>query len=409
MLRALAKPRSPRLGRGAWGFAALTAAGVIVTVDEASYASDSNQTHAFVVGRSGALANGAWLDAGNTSRARVHFPRAPEVGFRVRIPGGIGQAPASDAAGDLIVVHAEPRISKLDSRGRTLWSKRLESEVTNAPVLTSSGKIVLVTHDADALLLSPRGKLLQKSPLPLGELRHKTLAISTDNGGVLIANGTSLVELDSAGEVTRQGHSLATVTALAEWRSALLAISDNGSVAVAQATGDFEVIGNLGGTVPDGGAVQDGKIFAVVDEHKLVAFDLTRARAVTLATEPAVALSGPPLLFGNQSSVLVVDSGFLSLRAASGGETLRVAIAESSRAFDPAAQALRPALMIGDADGGVAASRSGSDALILASDGKAQRFESTSCLDPFRPTPTLAGVVFACRSGQLFGISDREP
>ncbi len=283
--------------------AALTAAGASAALEQASYASDGNRAHPFVVGASLALANGTWLDASNTSRARVRLPRTPEVGFRVRVPGGIGQAPASDDAGSLIIAHAEPRVSKLDPQGRTLWTKRLESEVMNTPVLTSSGAILLVTHDADALLLSPSGKLLQRSSLPLGELRHRTLAISTTNGGALVANGASLVELDSAGEVARQSHTLANVTALAQWQSALLAISDEGSVALAQATGDFQVIGNLGGGAPDGGAVQDGKIFAVVDEHKLVAFDLSRRSAITLANESAVELSGPPLLFGDQSSV----------------------------------------------------------------------------------------------------------
>jgi hypothetical protein len=266
-----------------------------------------------------------------------------------------------------------------------------------------------LTHDAEALLLSPSGKSLGKSILPLGEPRHRTLAIPTSNGGALVASGTSIVELDQAGELTRQSHTLANITGIAQSGSDLLAICEDGAVSVARATGDFEVLGNLGGAAPEGGSIQDGKIFAVVDAHKLVAFDVARGGAITLASDPAVGLNGPPVLFENQSSVVVADGGFLSVHAASGSEILRVSIAEASRAFDPATRALRPALLIGDAGGAVAAARSGSDALILTADGKTLRLENTNCLDPFRPTPTGRAVVFACRSGQLFGVSDRAP
>jgi hypothetical protein len=99
----------------------------------------------------------------------------------------------------------------------------------------------------------------------------------------------------------------------------------------------------------------------------------------------------------------------LSLHAANGAETLRVSLTEAGRAFDPALRALRPALAIGDLTGAIAATRAGTDALVLQPDGKAQRLDDTSCLDPFRPTPTRFGLVFACRSGQLFGVSDKAP
>jgi len=82
-----------------------------------------------------------------------------------------------------------------DAQGRTLWSKRLESEVTSAPVLTSDGSCLLLTRDAEALFLSPNGQLLHKQILPLGEPRHRTLAIPTSNGGALVASGTNLLEL----------------------------------------------------------------------------------------------------------------------------------------------------------------------------------------------------------------------
>jgi PQQ-like domain len=406
-----------RFRRAALALAALSVCCAVTAIrgatsfasDATSFASDANRAHTFLVGQSPGLANCEGLDASSSNRSRLRFPRAPEVAFRVRLAGGIGQAPASDAAGNLIVVHGEPRLSKLDEQGRTLWTKRLESELTSAPVLRSDGSILLVSHDADALLLAPSGKLLHQSSLPFGEPHRRTLTIPLTNGGVLVASGTDIVELDDAGAVARQNHSQASITGIAQWGSALVAIGENGAVALARVSGDFETIGNLGGAAPDGGAVQDGKIFAIIDGHKLVAFDLKRRSAVTLASDPAISLSGPLVLFENQSLALVADGGLVSLHAASGAETLRVSIAEAGRAFDPAARALRPALLSGDSAGAVAATRAGSDALILEPDGKALRFEDTRCLDPFRPTPTRLGVVFACRSGQIFGVSDKAP
>ena len=410
MPRPLTETPAARVRRAAFARAAIAAAcALALAAIRTSRASDANRVHAFVVGKGAGLASCEWLDASNTSRARVRLPRAPAVAFRVRLPGGIGQAPASDAQGNLIVVHGEPRLSELDAQGRTLWTTRLENEATNAPVLLSNGSILLLAHGAEALLFSPSGKLLHKTTLPIDERRQRTVAIPSANGGALAASGTDIVELDTAGDITRQGHAPANITAVLQWGANSFAICENGAVLRAHETGDFEVIGNLGGAVPEGGALQNGKLFAIVDAHKLVAFDLTRGVPVTLASDPAVTLSGPLVLFENQSSVLVADGGFLSLHAALGNETLRASITEASRAFDPATRGLRPALAIGDPEGAVAAARSGSDVILLEPDGKALRLDGTSCLDPFRPTPTAHGVVFACRSGQLFWVSDRAP
>ena len=65
--------------------------------------------------------------------------------------------------------------------------------------------------------------------------------------------------------------------------------------------------------------------------------------------------------------------------------------------------------MVSDPRGAIAAVQSGNDALVLRAGGSALRLDDTSCLDPFRPTPTPDGIVFACRSGQLFGVSDKAP
>ena len=372
-------------------------------------AHDANRVQAVTVGRSAALAACEGLDSSNSSRARANFPRAPDVRFRTRISGGIGQAPSCDQAGNLILAHGEPRLSKLDAHGRSLWTERLPSEASCTPALLSNGAILVVTRDADALLFQPSGVLQYKQALPLSDPRRRTFSIPTASGGALVASGADLLQLDARGAVERQAHARGSITAIAESESDLVAISENGSVELARATGDFELVGNLGGTAPEGGAVQAGKVLAVVDAHRLVALDLATGQTQTLATDPALALSGPPTLFENQGSALVADGGFVSLRASGGRESVRVSIATATQAFDPAARALRAALLIGDRSGAVAAVRSASDALLLQADGSALRFDNSACLDPFRPTPVPGGIAFTCRSGQVLVVSDRVP
>lgn len=372
-----------------------------------SSARDAQRVQRVVVGASSALAACEGLDASNGNRARTRFPATPELMFRTRLSGGIGQAPASDAQGNLLVVHAEPRLSKLDAKGRTLWSERLASEASCAPVLTSAGLILIVTRDGDALFYTTTGKLLAKRALPLSDPRRRSLAIPTDNGGALLASGSDLLELDERGALVRSLRANSTVNTIAEANAALIAVTDNGSVLVARASGDLELIGSFGGNVPEGAAVSAGKVFAVVDGHRWSALDLTTGQVETLASEPNLTLTGPVALLDAPSAALVADGGFVSIRAKNGSESARTALRATGQGEALALRGLRPALLISDQRGAIAAVRSGNDAVVLREGGNALRLEDTSCLDPFRPTPTLTGIVFACRSGQLFGVSDK--
>jgi len=336
----------------------------------------------------------------------MRFPERAELVFRTRLSGGIGQAPASDGHGNLIVVHAEPRLSMLDEKGRTLWSERLASEASSPPVMTSGGTILIVTRDAEALFYSSAGKLRFKRSLPLTDPRRRSLTIPTSSGGAWLASGSDLLELDERGAIVRQLHASGTLSTIAEENAALIAVSDSGRVQIARSTGDLALVGSFGGNVPEGAAVSAGKVFAVIDGHKFCALDLTTGRVLTLANEVGVTLTGPVAMLDAPSAALVADGGFISVRGKGGAESARVPLSALGQGFDPAVRGLRAALLVSDPRGAIAAVRSGSDALVLR-EGNAFRLDDTSCLDPFRPTPTRTGIVFACRSGQLFGVSDK--
>ncbi len=369
-------------------------------------AHDAQRVVAVTVGKSRALAACEGLDASNSGRARAAFPRPAVVHSRTRVAGGIGQAPASDRDGNLIIAHGEPRLSKLDAQGQSMWSVRLPSEASSSPVLLANGSILVVTRDADALLFQPGGKLAQQRALPLADLRHRVLSIPTVSGGALVASGSVLLELDAQAEVIRRLRARGTVTALAQARAEVIVIAENGSVEEAGVSGELELIGSLGGSAPEGGALQNGKVWAVVDSHQLVTLDLATGQRLTVATDFTSTFTGPLALFEDRGAVFVADGGFVSVRARDGTERARVSVAGTAQAFDPAARGLRAASLISDRAGGVLAVRGASDALLIAEDGALERLAGTACLDPYRPTPTRAGIVLACRSGQLFFVGN---
>jgi len=394
----------------AWaGLVGLLASGIGLASAPTS-ARDAQRVQRVTVGRGAGLATCEGIDSSNDNRARSDFPAAPQVSFRTRLAGGIGQAPVSDALGNLIVVHSEPRLSQLDAKGRTLWSERLASEASSAPVLTSAGAILIVTRDGDVSLYSGAGKLQAKRGLPLSDPRRHTLTIPTDNGGALIASGGELLELDERGALVRKLHASGNLTTIAQANGELVAVSDNGTVQLARATGELDRLGNFGGNVQDGAAVAAGRVFAIVDGHRWCALDMKTGRVETLGNDSNLSFTGPVALLDAPSAALVVGGGFISMRGQDGSETARVALNASTQGIEPATlRTFRPALVVSDQRGALAAVQGGTDALVLRPGGDALRLDDTSCLDPFRPTPTKNGIVLACRSGQLFGVSGTAP
>jgi len=371
-----------------------------------SSARDAQRVQRVTVGRGAGLASCEGIDASNGNHARGNFPVAPQLAFRTRVAGGIGQAPASDAHGHLIIVHSEPRLSQLDAQGRVLWSERLTSEASSAPVLTSAGEILVVTRDGNVSLYSALGQLQAKHPLPLTDPRRRTLTIPTGNGGAWLSSGSELLELDERGALLRKLHAGGNISSIAEVHGLLVAVTDGGSVQVARATGELSSVGSFGGSVPEGAAVAGDQAFAIVDGHKWCALDLKTGQTALLGSEQSLTVSGPVALLEAPSAALVVGGGFVSVRAKDGSESARVPLNLTGQPFEPG-RAFRPALVISDARGALAAVQGGNDAVVLEPGGNALRIDETSCVDPFRPTPTAFGIVFACRSGQLFGLSDK--
>ena len=402
-----------RLGRGRRGLPARRRA-VAVTIAVAlgastSSALDANRVHTFVLGRGTAFAAAEGLNASNDNRAPLRLPGHVALTLRARIPGGIGQAPVSDEAGALFIVHGEPRLSKLDAKARIQWSQRLPSEASCSPVLLSGGSLLVLTRNAQALLVLADGRPQRTVTLDLADPRKRTVAIPTANGGALLASGRDLIQLDANAEILRQSRLGSSVSSLAEAGSDAIAILENGTVEVAHAAGDFERVGSFSGTVPDGAAVDGRQVVALVDSHKLQRLDRVSGALLTLVEEPSVGLSGPLALLGAGGSAWVIEGGFVSVRNRSGAEILRVPVGMPGQTSDPALRGVPPARLIADDAGAIAAVRGGTDAVVVSANGAIERLDGTACLEPFRPTPTRSGLVLSCRSGQLFVVGGSAP
>jgi hypothetical protein len=373
-----------------------------------SSARDANRVHTFVVGRGSAFAACEGLDAQNDQRASGRFPGSLELTLRTRVSGGIGQAPVSDREGSLIFVHAEPRLSKLDAGGRALWSQRLPAEATCSPVLMSGGSILVVTLDAQALLFSSTGTLQKKGPLAVAEPRRRTVAIPTASGGAWVGSGRDVLQFDADGTVLRQARLLGNVSALVEMGPDTLAIEENGTVEVARVSGDFRRLGTFSGSVLDGAAGKDDRVVALVDGHQVQTLHRVTGEVTTWVNDPSVALSGPLALLAAGGAAWVVDGGLISVHSSAGAETLRVPVGALGQPFNPSSRGLAAARLVSDDQGVIAAARSGMEAIVIGPDGSVARIEGTACVDPFRPTPTRSGVVFACRSGQIFAATGKS-
>ena len=118
--------------------------------------------------------------------------------------GGVEQPALVDEAGDVIVALAVPDLVKLsDDGGNEVWRARLGAQAPAAPpVLTSGGDIVVVSSAGQAIGVSASGTLRFTTPLGArarGDAEVAPLALR--DGGVAIAIGSTLLELDETGAI----------------------------------------------------------------------------------------------------------------------------------------------------------------------------------------------------------------
>lgn len=336
-----------------------------------------------------------------TGRTEVALPQNPQVKWRVRVAGGIAQAPSVAPEGAVLIALSTPTLAQYDPRGRLEWSARLgASPAALSPIVLGDGTRLVFTQGAEALLFSARGRLLRHSALPFVSLDSSASVAPSSDGGLLIASGRRLLRLDASLNVTlntRLDQDIRSVLS----GSPPLVVTSNGSVFEIGAEGEARGRGGFAARVDAVARVAPRRVVAVLDAHRLSELDLDSEALTTRLAEPDLELS--PSLSENAAGELLalVGGEFLVMLNAEGREKFRAAL--------PALDGGRPAsseVLLGP-DGSSLVARAGLDLIAVQPDGALARVEGSACAEPLRPASISKGsVVYACRSGIVLRLDD---
>src|SRR5262245_22568506 len=155
-----------------------------------------------VVGPPRGYAPSERVDVRRLGRAASPLPFPPAEKWQRRLSSGLEVSPIVDAQGNIICSLTVPDVVKLAPDGRELWRVRVGAAATLAPpALTSDGTIALVTAAGAAYGITPAGAVRYTTMLGVRGRDLETAPLPLDDGGLVIAAGRSLIELDAEGAV----------------------------------------------------------------------------------------------------------------------------------------------------------------------------------------------------------------
>jgi hypothetical protein len=373
-----------------------------------------------VVGPPRGAAPAERLDARRTGRTPLALPSAPAEIWRHNLGGGLDVAPLVDARGDVVAALTSPEVVRLGADGRERWRARLgPAAAVAAPVLTSDGTMVVVTAGGQAIGLWPSGALRYATSLGARGTREADASpLALEDGGVLVASGRSLIELDADGAVrARATLEERPVGGLVAGPEGALVTTESGAVFSFRAPGAPRRLGSFGGVVRRGAALADARtLVGVVDGRALVAFDLVTGAAHVRVSAPAGALfDGPPAIDASGLALAPTTTGLVIGADASGSDRLRVAIDRAPLTgdagvtfFGAASPESRPtAPLVVDAAGRVAFARPGGRSGVIAADGAVTLAAERTCGTPIALAPAAdRRLLVACRDGVVLMLGD---
>lgn len=308
---------------------------------------DPTLPRAVVVGAPRGASPSERVDAARTGRSRTLLPQQPIELWRRHVTGGIEQIPVVDADDNILIALTVPEAIKLGPDGKEIWRVRLGTfSPAVPPILTSDGSLVVITAAGQAWGISPNGAVRFMTPLGVRGREIETAPLALRDGGLVVASGSTLLELDRDGQIRARtalevrpgsldsrvtGALLAAPPGDARIAGATLFTTETGSVYSFRAPGAPHKLGSFGGSVKKGAVLADARtLLAVVDNRRLVALDLpTGTTHVRASATPLSFLDGPvtlgPAARGGLTLV-ALQSGLLLGLDAAGNEKLRVAL-----------------------------------------------------------------------------------
>lgn len=405
--------------------ASLAALGLAITAAWPARADNVDPTmpRTVVAGAPRGAAPSERLDPRRTGRARTRLPASMVEVWRRHVSGTIEVPPLVDDAGNIILALGSGDLVKLAPDARELWRARHGQGAPLAPpLLLSDGTIAAVTLSGSAWGLSPSGTQRFSTPLGIARRDVDTIPVALSDGGLLVAAGSSLIELDADGAVraraTLDERGPNALPAGAE-RAAGAAIEGPNGALVTTTVGHVyrfrppaapRRVGAFGGVVTRGAMLADDRtLVAIVDGRRVVALDLLTG--TTQVRSGGVAFDAPPVLGPAGLVAVTTQLGTLFGVDAAGNERMRAtlekpaapAVVQTGSLVTMGALDLKPSPpFVMDPDGRVAFVRANGRLGVVSPEGKVQIVTERVCATPIAVVP--AGdkrLLVACRDGGL--------
>jgi outer membrane protein assembly factor BamB len=413
--------------------AAAAAAGLLLPWASLALAEaiDPNRPLVVAVGVPRGAAPSERLDGARTGRSRTRLPARPVEIWSFRTSGGLELPPLVDANGNVIVALSVPDVVKLSADGKEVFRARIGAQAPlSPPLITSSGTVVVLTTGAQAVGLSPAGAVRFTTPLGVKGRDLDTAALALRDGGVVVAAGRTLLELDGDGNVrARAAIDDRIIGALIDGPEGTLVTTESGGVYSFRPPGAPRKLGTFGGAPRRGAALADKRtLLAVVDGRRVVAFDLATGATQIRASVPpgGASLDGPVTIGPTGLTFVATQAGLVLGLDAAGNERVHFqvekppipadagaslsagsvplgALGGSGPGFFPAADLKPSPPLVIDPDGRVAFVRAGGRAGVAAPDGTVTLAADRVCSSPIAVVP--AGerrMLVACRDGALY-------
>jgi hypothetical protein len=405
----------------ALGVAAIVAVTLFITEETSATHVDPTSPVTIVVGPAPGFSPMGRVDGARRGRAHDPLPDRPQLLWRHAAVGALDFAPlAVDASGAVVAASAGlPQLIQLGRDGSEQWRARtgIGPSVTGSVILSDDTR-ALVTSAGDLVGLYPSGRVRFMIALELPERNAHLGLLPLEDGGLAVAAGHDVDELDGDGRRRDRTHLTERIAGpLVATRHGIVATTAAGSVFVIRG-GFAKRLGSLGGDPGEPGASSpDGRsLVAVVDHQRLVAFDLTSGNVETVHGVSDQSLHGPVVLGADDARVLVTWNGVLTRIGRAPGDVRRTPL-------DPRAETLitdagkvdfaqldesPPPLT--DAEGRIGFARVGGRVGVVAPDGKVRLVTVSTCSSPAALAP--AGprrMVIGCRDGTVIMVGDPGP
>jgi len=346
-----------------------------------------------------------WLEParGPSPKSEQLLPRAPKVRWRVRVGGSVLHAPVVSQDGAIVLALGSQSIAQYDSAGKLSWLRKLgASSAAVSPWLAADGSRLVLTESGELLTFSERGERVARVALPLGGADLAPEIGALQDGGLVVAQGRRIVELDARRNFRLAARAPADVRALVAGRTRPLLVTITGVVLELRSDGELLELGAFAGRVDAVVALSESKLLGLLDGRRLSELDLKARTLTARLAEPDLDLA-PPIARNGSGQVRMLAGADLLLGLDPG-------FAEHFRSPLPATaigtRVTRAEIAV-DPDGAALVARPGQDLVAVAPDGGATRVPGTACAEPLQPSALAAhSAVFACRSGIVLRLDE---